>query len=177
MEHAEEVAALASMLVGLRAEATTLLIDPPAPELAEALISGLPPGARLVVLSGDAEAAETLAARLGDDLRVTVHTQAPEGFLHDVAAHRFELLILARSAPPSALIALAASRLAPGGLLVWTPDAGAKTSREPLALPQRDDGLRLRQESLPSLGVGLALLATDPQPRRRARRRGQRAST
>jgi len=161
-----ELEALASMLVGLRAQATTLLVDGPSTALASELASSLPAGARLVVLSGEPE--EHLGA-LGEDLRITVHAQAPESFLHDVAAHRFELVILAGRSPPRSLLGLAASRLAPGGLMLWRADDAIPGG--PDALQAAPEGPQLRLARLPSSGLGLALLETAPPPRRRGGRR------
>ena len=134
---------------------------------------GMDLASRLVIVT-DADAAGPLRAELDDDLRVTVHVQDPAGFLADVHAHRFDLVVDASPDPPRARTRLAVAGLAPGGLYVTRGGAAGVAEAISGGNETRGGAGRLFLATLPG-APGITLVARGPAGASTRRRGGRRA--
>ena len=135
--------------------------------------SGMDLASRLIVVTPERERKDALEAVLGDDLQVTCHHQAPDAFLDDVRAHRFDLVVHDGVPESAGRIDRLWAVLSPGGLLfVPGGDAGAAegvVDRAVSAIARRD-GATVALHA----GFEGSLLAVRAAPRPAPVRRGGR---
>ena len=81
-----------------------------------ALLAGLDITSRLIVASGDDGQIQVLNADVPEDLRLSVHAQPLAGFLDDIAAHRFGLVLITEEGMP--VFARALDMLDVGGIVI-----------------------------------------------------------
>ncbi len=146
-----------------------LMLNVNAPELSFWLADGMDITSQLINLVQEAEIHDALADSFADDIRISVHSQHAIEFLSDVSAHRFDFMTF--GAIDVALAELAASSLAPGGILGVFPCLSAHTGADsaPLeTLLHRDGNL------LVTANVGGAVIAVRAAGNRRPARRGGR---
>ena len=135
--------------------------------------SGMDLASRLIVVTPERERKEALEAVLGGDLQVTCHHQAPDAFLDDVRAHRFDLIVHDGAPQSAARIDRLWAVLSPGGLL-FVPGRAAGAAGglvdSAVAAIARHDGAAVALHA----GLEGSLLAVRAVPRPAPVRRGGR---
>ena len=138
------------------------------------LLDGMDITTRLLVLVGDTAQAQAAQAYLTDDIRVAVHAQEPNEFLHDIRSHELRAVLLDTGVMQESVLSAVAGLLEPGGLLIALGaalDDGTERSLEDW-FARREEFQSTLIESAPQMLVA-ARRATVPRTSRRgSRRRG-----
>jgi SAM-dependent methyltransferase len=111
-----EIGSMARSLAASKTAGAFLCIGDGAGEIGAWILDGMDHSSGLVALVQDAQEAAVLERELDRDVRASVHLQDAESFLHDVRAHRFDLIVdLIKNEHPRAL-QLGLGLLRPGGV-------------------------------------------------------------